>query len=388
MKAEEKKQILWWALIGALVVLISVLHYTTPTTKWQYHLIFMQGYFIPIILGAFQFGIRGGLGTAVAVSMIYFPHIMLQWGGLVETNLMRFLQILLFNVIGYLTGLKAQKEQDKAKKLQQVADQLERSLLELKQKSEQLAEMEDQLHLADRLSIIGEMAATLAHEVRNPLGSIRGVVDILRDELPNNPKTDEFLNILITETNRLNEVVENYLGFARRPKNMFTEIQVGELIRSVVFFLSGRAQRSGVRLHTQLLPEPLFVQGDPNQLRQILVNLILNAIQSLPAGGKVQIETHIEHREYQETSGVKPDANTDRHLQIIVSDNGEGIEEQHLAKIFQPFFSTKPEGTGLGLAIVKRLVEQSQWHISCESQKGKGTRFILTIPLYRVVSGV
>ena len=105
MLGQPKNKYQWWIVIWILVIVISILHYTTPTMEWQYHLIFMQSYFIPILLAAFQFGIRGGLGTAIGVSIFYFPHIMLQWGGLVEGNLMRFLQILLFYVIGYLTGL-------------------------------------------------------------------------------------------------------------------------------------------------------------------------------------------------------------------------------------------------------------------------------------------
>ena len=117
--------------------------------KWQYHLIFMQSYFIPILIGSFQYGIRGGVGTALAVTILYLPHVMLQWGGLVEANMMRFLQVLLFNVIGYLTGLKAQKEKDEKIRYQNIAKELGTNY-------EKLAELEEQLRLADRLSVIGE----------------------------------------------------------------------------------------------------------------------------------------------------------------------------------------------------------------------------------------
>ena len=98
MDKAKKNQLLWSVSVCVMIVFISMLHYTTPTMNWKYHLIFMQAYFIPIIIGAFQFGIRGGLGASIAVTVFYFPHIMLQWGGLIEENLMRFLQIFLFNV--------------------------------------------------------------------------------------------------------------------------------------------------------------------------------------------------------------------------------------------------------------------------------------------------
>ena len=106
----DTRKFLWLGLIAFLTIIISVLHYSVPTMKWQYHLIFMQAYFIPILIGSFQYGIRGGVGTALAVTILYLPHVMLQWGGLIEANMMRFLQVLLFNVIGYLTGLKAQDQ--------------------------------------------------------------------------------------------------------------------------------------------------------------------------------------------------------------------------------------------------------------------------------------
>ena len=108
----KNKNVFWWSLICTMIVIISALHYTTSTMDWQYHLIYMQSYFIPILVAAFQFGVRGGILSAVFVSVLYLPHIMLHWGGLIEANLMRFLQIGLFYIIGYLTGFKAQREKE------------------------------------------------------------------------------------------------------------------------------------------------------------------------------------------------------------------------------------------------------------------------------------
>ncbi len=373
----RNSQIVWVTLIALLVVVISVLHYTTSTMKWQYHLIYMQAYFIPIIIAAFQFGIRGGLGTAVIISLIYFPHIMLQWGGLVDTNLMRFLQIVLFNIIGYVTGLKAQQERNEKERYQRTAEELERSLNLLRRQSEKLEEAEEQLRLADRLAVIGELTASLAHEMRNPLGSIRGAVEILRDELPAQSKTSEFFQILIQETERLNGVVENYLHFTRKQKLQTSRFNISEVLQNVRALLMPRTRRNRVNIELDTPAEPLQMDGDINDFRQVAVNLILNAIQAMPAGGTIWI-----HASGPESGGkaVFPDSDNKPRFVIRIKDEGSGIPTSEAEKIFQPFYTTKSNGTGLGLAIVKRIVEKNHWQIRIESEVGKGAEFILGIP--------
>jgi signal transduction histidine kinase len=376
-----KSPLAWWILIVLLVIIISVLHYVTPTMKWQYHLILMQSYFIPILLAAFQFGVKGGWGTALLVSFIYFPHVMLQWGGLIETNLMRFLQILLFNIIGYLTGVKAQQEQSEKKRYQQTAEKLEVSLKKLEDQSEKMEEMEEYLRQADRLSVIGEMTASLAHEVRNPLGSIRGAVDILRDELPPQFKQSEFFSILVEETQRLNRVVEDYLNFAGKPRYSEVRFDVREIIRNSQLLLKHRAQKGGISFQIRIPESPLFIRSDPQQLQQVLINLLLNAIQVLPQGGHIRLEsfTDLVQNISPPLPGERDSSN--QNLIIIVSDDGPGIDKDNLEKIFRPFYSTREEGTGLGLAIVKRICDQNKWQIQVTSEKGKGTAFTLIIPV-------
>jgi signal transduction histidine kinase len=324
----------------------------------------MQSYFIPILFAAFQFGIKGGLGTALVVSIFYLPHIMLQWGGLVETNLMRFLQLILFFVIGYLTGLKAQREREEKIRYQKTANRLEESLHQLQKQSAQIRDIEDRLHFADRLAIVGEMTASLAHEIRNPLGSIRGVVDILRDELPKEKKIDNFLNILKQETIRLNGVVDNYLLLAKRAESNIQNIDLKELIVNVHLLFTNRSERKNIEWQLNLPESPLLIKADPNELMQILINLILNAIQALSDGGKIMISS---------------DYITEVPNKIIlkIEDNGIGIDEKDKDQIFQPFYTTKQKGTGLGLAIVKRIVDKNDWKIKLESESNVGTSFII-----------
>ena len=369
------KDLKWWMIIGGMVILISILHYTTPTMKWQFHLIYMQSYFIPILLAAFQFGIRGGLGTAAAASLIYFPHIVLQWGGLIEANLMRFLQIILFNVIGYLTGLKAERERSEKQRYQETADQLQKSLQQLQEKTSKIEEMEDQLRLADRLSVIGELTASLAHEVRNPLGSIRGVVDILKGEPPESAKIQEFLEILMQETDRLNQVVENYLEYARQPEKEKTRFDVRDIIRNSEILLINRARKSNITINSTLPETPLYLNGVASQLQQVIVNLILNGIQASRQGNIISINANILVEESARNSNFQGEG-----ILIQISDQGSGIREKDLENIFKPFYTTHKEGTGLGLAIVKRISDQNKWQLDVKSRTGKGTTFSIFIP--------
>lgn len=366
---QPKTQIIWLASIILLIIGITVLHYATPTLKWQYHLIFMQSYFIPILMAAFQFGIKGGLGAAIAISILYFPHVMLQWGGLVETNLMRFMQIGLFNIIGFLTGLKAQQEQEEKQRYLEAARELDKSLKLLQAQSEKLKEIEEQMRLADRLAVIGELTASLAHEVRNPLGSIRGAVEILRDELPESQKSSEFFQILINETERLSAVVENFLTFSRRPRNMYSLRDLRETVRNVQLLLNYRARKKNVSLQIRLPDEPVMVPADANQLMHVLVNLAMNAVSVSPVGGRVEISL------IPENSGAA------RQVHLSVSDQGPGISEAEMERIFQPFYTTREDGTGLGLAIVKRIADQNKWEIRVGHSQLGGAEFRLTLPL-------
>lgn len=370
MDKAQKNQLQWWILIGIMITLISVLHYTTPTMKWQYHLIFMQSYFIPILIGAFQFGIRGGIITAGAVTILYFPHVMLQWGGLVEENLMRFLQILLFNVIGYLTGLKAQREMEEKQKLQALAQELKMNYTKLQQQSEHLQELEEQLRLSDRLAVIGELTASLAHEIRNPLSAIRGAVEIIRDEVPEKMRNFEFFKILIDDTKRLSEVIENHLSYARRQKQIVTYYKINDVCSNSVLMLKNQAKKQSIEIELQLTEQDILLKGNSNDLRQILINLLMNSIQAIDGTGHITLRTE----------KYSP-AENEHTLNISIIDTGHGLTEEEISKIFHSFYTTKPNGTGLGLAIVKRIVDNNKWHIEVNSIPKKETQFTLSIPL-------
>ncbi len=363
---KKNKKTYYLLLIGALILIISTMHYKTPTSKWQFHLFYMQAYFVPIILAAFVFGVRGGLGSGIIISVLYFPHIMMHWGGLVEDNLVRFLQILLFNVLGYVTGLKAEGEKNEKEKFQDAARELERSLDALKIKTEQIFEMDQQLRAAERLTTIGELTASLAHEVRNPLGSIRGAVEIIRDAVPEEVKKLEFFDILIQDTQRLNEVVENYLSFAGRQPHDIKTFNLKEIINNIMLMIGARIRKSGIKLILQISEQELVVKSDPTQIWQALMNVLLNAIQAMPHGGDIHLIAEKQN---------------DARIKLLIRDQGSGISAQEQSKIFDAFFTTKTDGSGLGLAIVKRLAEENNWEIDLKSTLGKGSDFTFLIPV-------
>jgi signal transduction histidine kinase len=379
MVESKNKNIIWWIIIFAIIVIISTLHYTTSTMKWQYHLIYMQSYFIPILIAAFQFGIRGGILSAVLVTIFYLPHVMLQWGGLVEANMMRFLQIALFYIIGYLTGFKAQKEREEKKRFQEAATELKQNLQILNEQTEKLSDLEEQLRQYDRLSVIGELTASLAHEVRNPLGSIRGAVEIMQDEIPDAMKSSDFFRILIEETQRLNTVVENYLQYARRQSPEKQKFDIKETIQNADILLSRQFGRNGHDLILRLPVETCIIKGDPNQLWQILINLLLNADQAMPQEGKIQVDLSVDNDQSNTENGIQEPSNKVWY-KLSITDQGVGMTDEQLKNIFKPFFSSKSTGTGLGLAIVKRIVDENKWQIEIESKPGEGTTFHLIMP--------
>ncbi len=367
MKDNRREDIIYTTVIGVLIALISYLHYTTPTTKWQYHLIFMQSYFVPIILAAFRFGVRGGLGSSLAVSALYLPHIMFHWGGLVENNLMRFMQLILFNVVGYLTGLKAQGERTEKERYQKTAEKLQEALDRQQRQSERISVMEHQLRAADRLAIVGELTASLAHEVRNPLASIRGAVEIIRDEAPSELKESEFFSILINETERLNRVVENYLDFARKKSKKAGLFDFKEELKNILVMLGAQARKTQVVFKSALPESSCHISGDSNQFWQVVINVLLNAIQAMPQGGEVLLKTEIIN-------------NNRPKIRLSIKDHGTGMDKREINNIFRAFYTTKSNGSGLGLSIVKRIIDENNWHIDVRSKLGEGTEFILEIP--------
>jgi signal transduction histidine kinase len=347
------------------VIVISLLHYLTPLHLHYLHDIFQRLYYLPIILSALWFGLRGGLFCAITVSIAYAPHLIFQWGGHLTMEMEKYLEMVLYNIVGGVTGLLSQRERERAVQLQKTARGLEDSYKKLQYQSEQMIAIEEQLRRAEKLSTVGEMAAVLAHEIRNPLGSIRGTAEILKDDYkPGNPKY-EFIEIQIKETDRLNRVVEDFLHMARPHAPDMKPCHIREELEMIVTLVANDASKRQVELVLQP-SSPLIIKADGEKLRQAFLNIIINALQATPASGRVSIATTLS---------------PENLCEIRFHDSGSGIDTETQKKIFEPFFTTKPDGTGLGLAITKRIIESHGGTLLIESETGQGTTVTVRLPI-------
>jgi signal transduction histidine kinase len=352
------------AVLVLLVLAITLLHYLTGIHKAQFHDIYRRLYYVPIVLGGLWFNLRGGLGAAIAVSILFAPHVVFQWGHHPTAQPEQYLEILLYNVIGFLTGFLAERERLQKDRYQKAAVRLEESYGKLRRQADLILEIEEQLRRADRLSALGELSAGMAHEIRNPLGSIRAAAEILQDGIDPADKRHEFARILVREVDRLNRVVEDFLRFARPAPVERGRLDLNEALSAVLQLTRQPALKNSVR--TELRPgrvPPLA--GDREQLKQAFLNLVLNALQAMPQGGVLTVSSEAEGGE----------------ARIRFADTGQGIAPENLEKIFNPFFTTRDEGTGLGLAITHRIVQGHGGRIEVESRVGEGTTFTVILPL-------
>jgi two-component system sensor histidine kinase PilS (NtrC family) len=227
-----------------------------------------------------------------------------------------------------------------------------------------IKKMEEQIKRADRMVSIGQMAAGIAHEIRNPLASLTGSIQVLREEMNLGDSNVNLMNIIMRESERLNKLVTDFLLFAQPPKSEFGPIVLNQLIDEILQVLQNSPQFNGHISISKTFTHEGRVLGDANQLKQALWNLFLNAIQEMKGGGHL---------------GLKLEREGSR-VRFTVSDTGKGIGTQEIGKIFEPFFTTRESGTGLGLAIVHRIVENHGGEIRVDSQTGKGTSFTLLLP--------
>ncbi|NHQ61015.1 sensor histidine kinase [Chlorobium sp. BLA1] len=352
--------------LAASVIAISLLHYLTPLQLPYLHDIFQRLYYLPIILSGLWFGFRGGLFCSLFVSILYAPHILYQWGGHPGMEMEKYLEILLYNTVGTVTGMLSQRERERTGELQKSSRELTESYRKLQEQSAETIIIEEQLRRAEKLSTLGEMAAVLAHEIRNPLSSIRGTAEILRDDYPTGNPKHEFIDIQIRETERLNRVVEEFLHMARQQPMAMKPCWVQDELETIVTLVMNDARKRQVALQLQPNSVAMIVMADSEKLRQAFLNIIINALQATPEGGRVTISTTIAEHAF---------------CEIRFRDSGPGVEKAAMERIFEPFFTTKSDGTGLGLAITKNIIENHKGTLKVESEAANGTTVTIRLPL-------
>ncbi len=347
------------ALVLAGIAVTSAGHYLTPPDLRLWHGIFQRLYYLPVVYAAIAFGWVGGLAAAVLSGVLYIPHILITWRHEHHYAMEQYAEIVMFLAVGFVTGVLSDRERKRRTELQVTAQKLSHVYRELQDTFEQVKR-------ADRLSAIGQLAAGLAHEIRNPLASIDGAAEVL-EVADNRPELrKETVSIIRKECSRLNRLLTSLLDFARPRRPEWREVDLSKVLDSVIDLVSHSAGK-GIRFHKETARSVPRLLGDEEQLTQVLLNLTLNAAQAMPEGGDIRLAAT------QEDDGIV----------IQIRDEGAGIPEEHLDKIFDPFFTTKDTGTGLGLSVVHQIVTQHGGTVSVARNHDKGTTFRLFFPQSR-----
>jgi two-component system, NtrC family, sensor histidine kinase PilS len=223
-----------------------------------------------------------------------------------------------------------------------------------------------------RLAAVGEMAAGIAHEIRNPLASMSGSIQILRQELPLTEEQSQLMDIVLRESDRLNETIRSFLSYARPQRLSTSRMDVRQIATDTATLLQNNAElMDGHQIDVSVPPDPVWYVADPNQIRQVVWNLATNGLRAMPNGGRLRLS--VSRREH--------DENVPGEMIVRVEDQGVGIAPEELDGIFQPFRGAFERGTGLGLAIVHRIVSDYGGEVHVTSARGEGTSVEVTLPL-------
>jgi two-component system sensor histidine kinase HydH len=350
----------WWIVLKVALCYLLIAY--TNGIQSNFWLLLM----LPVVSAATAFGLIGtmvftALAGASYLSFLLFLDwtvVVLDWpevGALIQRVLCLFL-------VGHLANLLAEALRKESEKYRLAAEQLTEA-------NRQVLEAEEAVRRSDRLAALGQLTAGLAHELRNPLGTIKASADMLGKTLSaENEVAREVAGFISTEVDRTNSLVTRFLQFAR-PLQVRPEVAdlAQTLDRAIA---AAEREANGVAIYKAYAPEIPPFPFDAELMERVFYNLVLNAAQASPAGGAVTVKT-------------RPKA---RSVETLVIDRGSGIEKHQMKQIFNPFFTTKKEGVGLGLAIVAKIVDEHGGKIAVESEPGKGSIFCVSLPLDRTGS--
>lgn len=349
----------FWTRSGVVVALaaaVSVAHFATSKHHAGLHAAYEYAYYLPVLMGAYWGGALGGLTAALVCAAFYFPHIQATWADNAPYAASQYGELVAFHMIGGIVGVLVTR-------LRRSSDQAQEAAAALATKNRELVESHQHLLRAERLTALGTLAAGLAHEVRTPVAAIKGALEILASRArPGTPEA-EFTDVATKELSRLGTLLEDFLAYARPRPPARVAMRLAEVAQQVHVLLSSEANRRGVRVDIQTATEG-HLTGDPAQLTQVLLNVVLNAIQASPAGEDVVVQV--------------TDRGGDVELEVI--DRGVGLSPDDAAKVFEPFFTTKAKGTGLGLPIAQRIIVAHGGTIALTPSTPTGTRVVIRLP--------
>jgi two-component system sensor histidine kinase HydH len=354
----------WWRILilSLSMIAISGLHFLSPITLGLWYNLFHHLYVLPIVVAAIFFGWRGGVAAAGFAALCYAPYLLLTFR---HQNLAQdFLisqgaELFDFFLSGLVTGILADRERRQKRELEKTNQQLSVVYRELQNNFEQMKRSE-------RLYALGQLSAGLAHEIRNPLAGIEGAALLVRNHPDASQKREECLDIIQKECSRLKRLVTNFLEFARPRSPQYHEVQLELLFDSVIGLASHAIGHHPITFQKRLPPNPPSFSCDPEQIKQILINLTINAIQAMPEGGEILLAA----------------AKQGEYISLQVQDQGQGIDSELLDKIFDPFFTTKEYGTGMGLSVAHQIVAQHGGSLTAQKNAGLGMTFSVLLPLH------
>ena len=236
-------------------------------------------------------------------------------------------------------------------------------------------ELEEDLKRADRLAMVGTLAAGLAHEIRNPLGGIKGAAQLLKRSLDRDSSLLEYANIMIREVDRVDKLIEQLLDLSRPAKLELAALNIHEVLEEVLLLQAQASEERKMKVKKQFDPSLPPIRGDRAQLTQVFLNLVKNASQAMSGSGMLTVTTRVETDFHIRDQGT----GRSKFIWVDIQDEGVGINDEDLPHIFSPFFSTKHNGTGLGLAVCYRIIKEHGGLIRVESAAGKGTTFKISL---------
>jgi len=238
-------------------------------------------------------------------------------------------------------------------------------------------ELEETVRQNDRLSMLGTLAAGLAHEIKNPLGGIRGAAQLLSMELSEESPLQEYAKIMIRETERVNRIIEELMDLSRPRSATLQKVNLGKVLNDIVLLQTEAQRKKEVHFVLRLDPSIPPVSGDADRLTQLFLNLVMNAAEAVERQGRVEIVSRISSEYHLTKKGNRP-----APLVIIeIHDNGSGISTDDIDRIFTPYYTTKQKGTGLGLATCQKIAREHEGFIRVESTPGEGSVFTVCLPL-------
>ncbi len=343
------------------VLAIGAFHYSTGANHHWAHDVLRRLYYVPILFAAFSRGLRGGLALAVFSSLTYLPHafFVMPAGQDPATTLNKILEVVLYNVIGILAGVMADREAERRRQVEQAFAEQRR--------------MADQLVRAGRLAALGELVAGIAHEVKNPLHTIKGSAEIIDEIIPKDAEQASMWKLLRQEVDRLEGVAERFLSFARPSRPDLARVSFETIYRRCAELLQAQVRgESDVHLEISALStdqSSVELEADRDQIAQVVLNIGGNALRAMNGKGQVAL------------SGEVRNEGERRLVAIRLENDGPAIPVDDLERIFDPFYTRSKGGTGLGLAIAERIAEEHGGYLeAANTAKGRGVSFTVVLP--------